>query len=160
MVHIQTVIQYFSELLCFSSLKWGRFVQWFWEFDLRAIRRVGVRPHGGVKAVFCLFWSAPQPREAASVFAELSLQPGKFFAIDGHYRGIMCLWLWFIKIKLKSTALPLLAGLAGSVSKVKKSSEKTYEKVKFNPSLSQTNVKSELFWFESNSKLTLEIIFL
>lgn len=64
-----------------------------------------------------------------------------------------------LKVKLKSTALPLLAGLIGSVLKVRRSSAKTHEKIKFNP-LSQTYVKSKLFWLESNSKLTLQIIFL
>lgn len=159
MVHIQTVIQYFSELLCFSSLKWGRFVQWFWVWFAGDPSCRCEATWWSQSRVLPVLVRATAPGSCLCLCRAV-LAAWELFAIDGHYRGIMCLRLWFIKIKLKSTALPLLAGLAGSVLKVKKSSEKTYEKVKFNPSLSQTNVKSELFWFESNSKLTLEIIFL
>lgn len=39
------------------------------------------RPHGAVKAVFCLFWSVPLPQGAGSLFSEHSSPPGIFLLL-------------------------------------------------------------------------------
>lgn len=117
-----------------------------------------------VFCLFCLFCFDPEPRSACSAPSHIH-KPHSVLAAQAPFATMvttetLCVCDYdLLKVKPKSTALPLLAGLVGCALKVKRSSEKSHEKIKFNPSLSQPIANWELFRFESNSNLTLEITF-